>query len=230
MRPKLRLAAMDPWIRLRRVWNVLKDAKPVGLAIGGLVGAFLFGWFVSHFQARTLSATLRYGGMVLQLFGVGLVASGLHDLRVKFKQPTIGDRINRFFQRLRSALAAPKSVSIELGPVEIHSMAGELKAELSAAPGASLEDRVTKLEKDLKTLRDQMNTKEQQLRLEINETKECMEKENRARHEADNEINQTIQELAVGGLNLEFVGVIWLVVGIVTTSIPDGLANYLWAI
>ncbi len=221
---------MIPGIRIRRVWNVLKDAKHAGLAIGGLVVAFLLGCFLSPLPARSLSATLRYGGMVLQLFGVALVAKVLHDMRVLFKQPTIGDRMTSFFQRLRSALTAPKSVSIKLGPADILSMADGLKAELSAAPGASLEDRVTKLEKDLKTLRDQMNTKEQQLRPEINETKECIEKENRARQEADNKINHTILEVAVGGLNLESVGVILLVVGIVTTSIPDGLANYLWAI
>ncbi len=57
-----------------------------------------------------------------------------------------------------------------------------------------------------------------------------VQREAAARQLADREIDKKIEEFAVGGLHLEFVGVLWLLLGTLGTSVPDETATFLMRI
>ena len=93
-------------------------------------------------------------------------------------------------------------------------------------PGAELEERVSVLEEELNHLRDELDTKIQGVRSDLGGTiTEGLEQERQDRQTADEETKRIIKNVAIGGLHLEIVGLLWLILGVVVTSIPGEIAT-----
>ncbi len=92
------------------------------------------------------------------------------------------------------------------------------------APDASIERRLAVLEENLRALRDEMDAKVQDLRKRMASIKEQAERESREREVEDQKMAAKIEEVAVGGLHLETIGLLWLVFGVIGTSIPEEIA------
>jgi hypothetical protein len=83
------------------------------------------------------------------------------------------------------------------------------------------------LEENLKLLRDELDTKLQGVRRELGTLKESIDHESQERRVADEKTARKIEEVAIGGLHLEVVGLIWLFLGVTAASIPDVIAGWL---
>ena len=90
-------------------------------------------------------------------------------------------------------------------------MTGEARVVVTAGPGASLDRRVTILEENLNRLRDEIDAKENKVRTELSTVKATVEQEQRARETEARRLSSQMEELAVGGLHLELVGLAWLI-------------------
>ena len=90
-----------------------------------------------------------------------------------------------------------------------------------------MEDRVAVLEINLERLQGEVDAKVQENRREFVAVKETIEREGMERRAADQHMAQTVEELAVGGLHLETIGLFWLLTGVLGTSVPDELATVL---
>jgi hypothetical protein len=106
-------------------------------------------------------------------------------------------------------------------------MTGEARVIRGVGPGATLDERVSTLEKNLTLLRDELDTKLQGLRRELGTVKESIEHESQERRAADEKTGRKIEEVAIGGLHLEWVGLFWLYLGVIAGSIPDVIAEWL---
>ena len=109
-------------------------------------------------------------------------------------------------------------------------MSGEVRALVSAGPGTSLDRRVALLEENLNRLRDEVDAKENKIGRELSAVRGAIEEERRAREKEARRITRQMEELAVGGLHLELIGLTWLVLGVLGTSIPDEVAKLLQAL
>ena len=72
-----------------------------------------------------------------------------------------------------------------------------------------------------------VDANESKIRKEVGAVRDALSREQQAR---DNELRKMaaqMEELAVGGLHLELVGLTWLVFGGLGTSIPDQIARLL---
>jgi hypothetical protein len=101
---------------------------------------------------------------------------------------------------------------------------GEARLRLGAGPGASVEQRVSILEGNLNQLQDEVDTKVRELRNKSDELKNDLRREGEERRTADDAVTRRIEEVAIGGLHLEIVGLVWLTVGVVGASVPDEVA------
>jgi len=214
-------------VRWRVLWGVLKDAKPVWIALCGLIGAYLLGRVLSALLSTDISARLRYTGMFLQLLGMINVAVGLRDMRRLFNRPSLGARAAAWFRALASAFTVPKPATMTASVSGAFTATGELSLVVRAAPNEPLERRVSILEQNLERLREEYHSKSQQLRQDLGEAKRNIEKESQERQATDAKLDRTIQEVAVGGLHLELIGLLWLIVGTLASTIPDEIVRLL---
>jgi len=210
-------------IRWRSILVALKDAWPTWLALGGIALSFGVGRLVSP----DLSAAVRYAGTVLQVLGLATVAFGLSKIRRLFGRPSLPLKIWGWFRQLASAFETPKPITLQASIEVSVVMSGDLSVVRAAGPGASLEDRVSVLEENLSRLRDELAVKKQKFQEGIQTVKEQIERETQERRTENQQIARRTEELAVGGLHLETVGLLWLVFGVVVTSIPDEIAAVL---
>jgi hypothetical protein len=99
---------------------------------------------------------------------------------------------------------------------------------LSAGPGAPLERRVAILEENLARLQHEFDRGENNITTELHNLNNAIEEERRSREKEANWIRGQLEEVAVGGLHLEYVGLAWLVLGVLGTSIPSEIAILVW--
>jgi hypothetical protein len=192
-----------------------------------LLGLFAAWWIPLWLFTINPEAHMRWTGMLLQIGGVGTVAWGLSKTRQLFNQPGIWESIVSWVAAIPDQVCAPTAVSAsisEMIPGPSMSAHGQVRA---SHEDKSLEEKVSwllhqveKLENRMEDLRREGRQREKQLEVLIEE--EASERES-----ADENISQQIEEVAIGGLHLEFMGVVWLVVGIVLSSFPVVLGGVL---
>lgn len=201
----------------------LKEAWPTWLALAGILVALAVGRLFS----TRLSDVVRYAGAMLQIFGLATVAIGLSEMRRLFNRPSLGARIFGWFGRFAAAFKAPKLISVGAFGAGGATVSGEARVVLALGPGASLEERVKVLEENLNRLREELDAKLQEIRRELSTVREGMQRESHERQAADEKRDRQIEEVAIGGLHLEMVGLVWLFLGVLGTSIPDKIAELL---
>lgn len=205
----------------------LKNAWPTWLALVGLIASFFLGWLFSS----TTAAAIRYSGMLLQFLGLALVATGLSELRSFFGRPSLREKLYKWLQQVAAAFRPPKPISLKAADT-MH-LTTSLDAVLirKAGPDTPLEKRVSILEENLDRLREELDDKVKRLRQDVGKLRQEINSESEARRAENQKLNKSIEKVAVGGLHLEYIGVLWLFLGIIASTIPDELAAlYLWAL
>jgi hypothetical protein len=201
----------------------LRDAWPVWLAIAGILVAAFFGWVLSH----DASAGVLYAGATLEMFGLGTVAFGLSEVRRSFGRPSLREKCLAWLSQVASAFRPPKPITLQAN-AGLEAIVGVgARLIVRAGPGSSLDQRVAILEENLNRLRDEVDANESKIKREVAAVREALSREQQAR---DNEVRRMaahMEELAVGGLHLELVGLTWLVFGGLGTSIPGEVARLL---
>jgi len=194
-------------IRWRILVEAMKNAWPTWLAIGGIALSVAAGWVFSP----DVSATVRYAGTSLQVLGLATVAIGLSETRRLFGRPSLPRKISGWFRRLAAAFTIPKPQTLQVSNGVIASVTGKGRMVRGLGQGASLEDRVSLLEEDLNQLRDELDVEKQEIRQKIKTVREHLERETQERRVENQQAARRIEELAVGGIHLEIVGLLWLV-------------------
>jgi hypothetical protein len=215
-------------IRWRALGVVLSEAWAAWLCVVGFAVAWLIGWVFSTWVFSTgTSGEVRYAGTFLQILGLIVVVVGLRDKLKQFKRPTVPGTVRSWFGRLARAFRRPEPITVQLSGVGAVALAGELQARLLLGPGASIEQRVRALEANLAQLQEELNTKVQDMRKRNDRLAEDLRQETEDRKTADRYAGSQIEEVAIGGWGLEVVGLLWLLFGVLGTSIPDEVGTIL---
>jgi hypothetical protein len=211
-------------IRWRPLLALLREAWPTWLAIGGLALAATIGYITSS----TPGDGVRFGGTILQIMGLFTVALGLWKTRQLFGRPSLVASLKGYLKRLGRVFQQPKPVtgsgSITLPAFDIR---GEGRFRHGLPAGASLDQRVDALEKNLDLLERKFDSKTQNVNKRFAELDERVQRETKERSAADEKVMTQIEEVAVGGLHLESVGLVWLIFGVLGASVPDVIAALL---
>ena len=206
--------------RWRALGVVLGEAWPAWIALGGIGSAGLIGWATS----TGVSASIRYASTILQILGLLTVALGLHHMRELFGRPTVTRRAMNWFGRLARVFRPPEPITLQASVSGVAAVTGEARVRRSAGAGASVEQRLEVLEGNLNQLQDELDTKIGDVRSKIGQLEESLRRERDERRTADDRTSRQIEEVAIGGLHLEIVGLLWLTLGVLGASVPDEVA------
>src|SRR4051812_8161272 len=95
------------YLRGRVLLTAIRKAWPAGLCVVGLVLSLVIG----RLFTSSISGIVRYASMLLQIFGIALVAWGLSELRQLFKRPSLLSRVGAWFSHLRSAFGPQQYIT-----------------------------------------------------------------------------------------------------------------------
>lgn len=161
---------------------------------------------------------LRYAGMVLQLMGIGTVAYGLRQIRRQFQCPSLFASVIEWLN-IRPKLL-PRSAIHGAGAAFTASSTLEAHGRVKAGPNSSIEHRVEVLEQELDDLHRQVSG----MSTTIRGCQAALQDERTSRENTDIQLGKRLEESMVGGLHLEFTGVLWLFVGVILGTVPDHIA------
>jgi hypothetical protein len=142
-----------------------------------------------------------------------------------FGRPSLLKTTADWFRQLATVVTGPRTVTGAGHALAGNfTVSGELSVRHRAGAGSSVERRLEVLEANFDRLQDETEGKFREVRKDFSSVREAMEAESAARSAADARTSTTLENLAVGGLHLEGVGLVWLFLGMLGTSIPDEIA------
>ena len=113
--------------------------------------------------------------------------------------------------------------------MKIETTLGSPQFSASLGADATVEERLDALEEKYEQLNQQLAEARRELKSEARRLDEAVNDERRARDEADAAIQEQLESFSVGGLHLESMGLVWLLVGITLTTLPGEIASLLAA-
>lgn len=213
----------------KELWHwVIANARWLGEAwpVWGAIAAIVTVAGITMQLPGKLEDRIRYCGVTLELFGILTVVHGIKDKQRLLKETSYFEIFRNWLKRRYRWGAKPKVISAEL--FANASATASMNATIWRGPGPdpSLEARVVALEANLKTLREIHAETENQLAAEKRQRVETIDKERQLRESAIRQLQTQLVELGVGNIHVEAVGVFWLLVGMVLSTISAEIA--LW--
>nr|WP_309501624.1 hypothetical protein [uncultured Roseovarius sp.] len=205
------------WMYLKQcaahLWLGIRDLWPVWCGITAL-GIFCFFDFEEQ--------VIRLTGMALQLIGVATVAKKLRDSGRLFQKPTVRERIALYFKRFPRR----RVTTHNLTPQGISSESSASSPRLFSSPGPDtpLEQRVEMLEEKTSGLFEDVSELGGKLRAQSNDLTRKITKEATQRKEEHKSIEEQLERAVVGGIHVEWSGVIFFIAGIILASASPEIA------
>jgi hypothetical protein len=211
------------WIRALILW--LLDARRfwptwffAGVWVVFIIGSQLPG---------TDGDRMRYCGLALQLAGISTVAFVLLDRRRLFNLPSSIKNLRDWLDRCPRWAAKPQTTSIKgTGGISVGG-GGKVSGWIDVPPESSIEDRLIALVANVERLKPEQDGIAKELQEESRKRIEAIDSERRIRESAVIDIRRQLGTLGAGGLQLEWAGVSWLILGVVLATAPSEIAGWL---
>jgi hypothetical protein len=168
-------------------------------------------------------SVIRIAGMVLQLMGIGTVAWGIHITRKQFGHPSIftvwRKRLNRC-----PAFGNRGGTGSGSGTLPALTSNGYSGSSVSADTNQTIDARIQALEKNLRLVNDRVSRIQYEMGQEFLKQTASLMQEQKIRSDEDQHIRAKMESTSTGGLHISAMGTLWLVVGVIMSSIPSELA------
>jgi len=173
---------------------------------------------------------------LFQLLGIGAVARGIREVRADFNVPPLHEELSRELLPLwgnlrenwRRLLGRPSPVIVATatGALSV-SGAGNVTVDVGLARDATTEERVQWLTAEVEKLKPKLRSVEHELATHKAQAANELRSETEKRLQFERAVSEQISSLALGGLRLEFVGLVWLLAGTVLASWAPEIAQWL---
>lgn len=172
-----------------------------------------------------LNNLVRYIGLVLELLGLITVALGLKGKRKLFEKPSFVEQVISWW-RQRPAWK----------PVTINACVASAQANFTCSAKASfwhgsidesVESRLAALENNLLSIRNEVQLIEQEANSKHRKLVQEIENERQTRNASIFEISTRLENLAAKDISFEALGVYWLFLGLVFSSLPSEITALL---
>jgi hypothetical protein len=207
----------DILAKWRRLLPLLQEGLPPLFNVFAVViGAMLLGYILPHDALG--SRPIRIAGWILQTLGITTVALGISTRRRLFNQPSLLVRM------WRTVTATPQNVQLT-GVVGMLRMGGAVAVvDVSGQAKQTLEERLAALEKSADSLRQQIVDATKAMNNAVAAVRHDLQAEAKSFRDSTAGVRQLIQDLQAGGIYIDTVGVLLLLVGVLFTSLPDEIA------
>ncbi|WP_394752035.1 hypothetical protein [Crenothrix sp.] len=197
---------MLTFLKKYHVWLGAEGYCILGLIVICLIVILL----TPHFCHDTIEQLLRYGGLILQLIGIGITVRGLWDVRREFGKLSLPKMINAWWSR-----APWKSTINEPTPV-ILSIRVAINTFYSPPSTDTIEDRLKGLEANMEMIY-QINKNEID---SLNAQSNC----HNIKH---SQTNTRLENFALDGIPMALVAIIYVVLGSIFSTVPQEIATWL---
>lgn len=205
----LKQCAAHLWLGIRALW-------PFWFGIFALVAV----WSIV-FILGCREKDIRLLGMFLQLGGFLTVAKGLRDSGRLFKKPTVRERIALYFKGFPRRRVTNHILSAQ-GIVK--AMTGSGRGIVLPGPDTPLEKRVEMLEERTKNLSSEVGELGGKLRAQSDELTLKITEEVTERQAGHRAFEEQLERAVIGGIHVEWWGVIFFIAGIILASASPELA------
>ena len=204
----------------RALLRSLLDTYPVALGVG-LPAAFLLYAAIRELDSKGF----LYAGLAFQLAGLVTVVVGIGKTRSEFGESWHA-ALTRWLERTAIAAGLRKPAPIH-GSVATVQAGATVRAEgfVGLPADATPDQRFAFLQERIEWLRKRIQATELAVDTERNERTAAIDAERGARQSGDGEVREQVRRLAMGGIDISFLGAFWLGFGIVFATIPEQLAG-----
>ena len=162
---------------------------------------------------------IRWLGLLFQIIGFIVVVWQLNDRLKLFIKPSFLSRISNYWRRF------PSRNTKNIG-LSAHASFGVLTGDagISVRPGSnsSLERRVEILEDEMEEVRRDVRTVEKTLNRHKEDSKNSLEMMRQENRKSFDRLERLMDEAVVGGINLEWVGILYFLAGnVLATTAPE---------
>ena len=164
---------------------------------------------------------VRLWGLALQLLGLAAAALGIRDTRRMFGKPS-------FLQLVRGWISSipgfrPAAQTVELSGIASAGSTASASLWAGTKPGASVEERLTAAESNLRALENRINAAESSIESNHRELILQIRDEADIRKEQVRLLDLRIEAASTDGLHLAAAGAFWLAVGVTMSTAPKEL-------
>lgn len=192
-----------------------------------LLGVGVFVAVITFFCMMPIKpeSSIRYSGLVLQVFGLVTVAYEIISKIHVFELPSYWCRFKKWLARCP---LVPKKKYVEASFSSGFSISGpdmNFQVWRGSKLEAPLDERIIAIEANLEMLRDSFKSERKYVDGRLTNLSSAVHQESSDRKDADSKINKRVEDLSVEGLHYEVIGLFWLVTGIVLATIPSDVLH-----
>jgi len=168
---------------------------------------------------------IRTVGLTLQLFGVLTVAEDIRSTYMTFNRPNL---LLAWIDRLKRFPLFRKKINTMSGYAELSSLTGRATASIKerySLESDNLEERIDAVKERLDTLNNQFLHMQNMYDTELKQIYDKLKIEKQERQSSDKSIERKIEDALTDTLHMAGTGVVWLMCGIIFTSIPEELGK-----
>jgi hypothetical protein len=170
---------------------------------------------------------IRLSGLVLQWFGLGTVVYGIRDTRKLFEHPSImqllRDKVSRIPRWRLHKIAIGDGVSVLNGAT----VCGRGYAWNNVNPAAPIQEQMDALKNNVESLKRQLTNLHGEMDSGLHGHSESLRQEQESRREGDERLHQRLEAAETGGLHISLMGVFWLVVGLLLSTVSPEIAQWI---
>lgn len=200
------------------------ETRPAVICVIGIVGCAAVSWLFLP-ATGAANAKLRICGLFLQLLGLLLIARGIRETRKIFGRPGLLERARGWWRR-RPLFNRPRVVNISgVGGIGSAQAFGTASVGRAPNPNATVDERLALLETDVAQIRQQLGETRHELKSEIGAVRTETAANIKALTTADEQTKRLLESVSIGGIDLEIIGLVWLIVGVIAATAPDEILN-----
>jgi len=154
------------------------------------------------------------------------VAFGLQEIRALFKKPTFREAVATWLQSF-PRWEVERRIFAGTGHMKTGGVTASGHGMARPPPNASIEQRVAALEANVQSVSNLVHATRNEFESEITAQKKALDEERRERNREDAGIRELIDQAVAGGLTLEAMGLVWLVVGLLLSTTSTEMAKLL---
>lgn len=192
------------------------------LASGPLV-AFVPPLFVACLWPTELA--FRSVGFALQVLGAWIVWIGIRGAREQFEVPGTWAETKAWWSSRPRLRGRAFTASASAGGYAIVGASAEVTVWSGTPDGATIEQRVDAIERNLVRVRDDLSLYRRKAKEQARTHEEELKRERAERQATDQAIHDKIKDTETGGLKLNAAGAWWLLSGTVCSTFPQELAD-----
>lgn len=206
---------------LKALFHWLAEPDLVWMALLVVVLAVLIA-----FRPGVSEIHVRLTGLVLQLLGLSTVVYGIRETRKLFGRPSfrqlLREWLSRFPRWRRDAF-----IYAGTGAMTLTGGSATARGWHKVDPTAPIETQLDALTRNVEQMNERLIQMQKDGDSELRKHSESLRQERQFREDGDARLHKRLEAAETGGLHISFIGVIWIFLGLILSTVSPEIAQWM---